>query len=248
MDTPEETELFMEKNKIDELARLAYFADKETRSDLAKGYIANENDYTSNFSGALRRNINAHSTNFSATSFVLSSTIERLCGCDATIIIQSNNKSKILFFEAKYPRISQTTYDWDYAQTATGLSHFSDQLDRQALCNRAIHIFEMFYCEYNFNEQPDYMHDEVSSCIWHQTALSFKDNRPSPNGIWNRSDLVDLLHQDHLTIKNIILNICSNPSYQTINVTDIDSLTSNFHLSGEILLIRQDNTSQSPFR
>src|SRR6185437_2725485 len=108
--------------------RFSYYADKEARSDLIAGVIRDEDDYTSNFTGALRRNINSHSqTGLRATSYMLSTTEERRSGCDATIILSTNGMDKVALFEAKLPRLANGAGVWDYPQTSTGLSHFSDQ-------------------------------------------------------------------------------------------------------------------------
>ena len=227
----------MTDTEINELCYLAYCADKEIRSDLVNGYIADENDYTSNFTGALRRNINAHSSRLSATSYTLKSSLEKKSGCDATIIIQSKGESKVILFEAKYPRIKTTSYRWDYPQTAKRLSHFPDQLDRQSKCNPKINIFEIFYCEYAFRTQPYYMQNEVSSCVWHKTAFDFKNIRPRPNSIWNQDDIKKLLKTESLTIKNILEYVCSNSCIHTINITDPKTIQKEFQLTGEILVI-----------
>ena len=125
--------LKMSSSQIGELSRFAYLADKEIRSDLILGFIKNENDYTSNFTGNLRRIINSHSrTGLSATSLLLGSSEEQRLCCDATIPIQSNGNIKVVIFKAKWPRLASPGYRWDYPKTATGISHFSDQLDRQS--------------------------------------------------------------------------------------------------------------------
>ena len=72
-------------------------------------------------------------------------------GCDAAIIICSNGQSKIAVFEAKWPRLATKNYQWDYYQTSKGLSHFSDQLERQKRYNGTLAVFEMFYCEFKPN-------------------------------------------------------------------------------------------------
>jgi len=237
----------MSKLEIDSLCHLAYCADKEVRSDLINGFIANENDYTSNFTGALRRNINAHSSTLTATSYVLESSLEKKCGCDATIIIQFNSQSKILLLEAKYPRIKMGIYRWDYAQTSTGLSHFSDQLDRQSKCNSCISICEIFYCECDFDTQPHYMQNEVSSCVWHETALNFKNLRKNPNKIWNKKDLKNLLFKEYLNIKNILKDICKGKKGTPINITNYKELQKEFKLSGELLIIKSKDTNSKRF-
>lgn len=200
----------MPTNQIDELCQFAHIADKEARSDLVGGYIVSENDYTSNFTGALRRIINSNSgTGLSASSFLLSPPDERLSGCDATIVITSNGYFKIATFEAKYPRISQSHYVWDYAQTSTGLSHYSDQLERQKRFAGRHAIFEMFYCELPFGKQPAYMQNEVSSCVWHEDAVAFDAARATPKQVWSPSDLVGLLNAVNHQIDHILREVCN---------------------------------------
>lgn len=105
-------------DQIVELAGLANLSDREARTDLAGGYIRDEDDYTSNLVGALRRNISAHSvTGLTATSFMISTEEERSIGCDAAIVVTSNGYSKIALFEAKYPRFAKPGhYRWDKGQ------------------------------------------------------------------------------------------------------------------------------------
>ncbi|MBT43626.1 MAG: hypothetical protein CMF12_14035 [Idiomarina sp.] len=47
--------------QILELCHFTMISDREIRSDLSIGMISDENDYTSNFTGTLRRNINSYS-------------------------------------------------------------------------------------------------------------------------------------------------------------------------------------------
>jgi hypothetical protein len=201
--------LSMPAAQINELCSFAHIADKETRSDLVGGYIVSEDDYTSNFTGSLRRIINSQSsTGLSASSHRLQPHDERLTGCDAIIFITSNGYFKIAIFEAKYPRISQPAYSWDYLQKSTSESHFSGQLDRQTRFASTLAIFEMFYCELPFGTQPRYMHNEGSSCVWHKDAVAFEAGRATPMGIWSSRDLVGLLSAGNYPIENIIRKIC----------------------------------------
>jgi hypothetical protein len=146
---------FLPLPQLNELAGFARIADKEARSDLILRFIKDENDYTSNFTGALRRIINSNSrSGLSATSFLLSHIEERQTGDHPALIVSKANRSKIAVFEGKWPRFATSGYNRDYAQTATGLSHFSDQLDRQKAWSGTFAIFEMFYCEFPFRAQP----------------------------------------------------------------------------------------------
>lgn len=223
--------------QIDELCNFAHTADKQTRSDLAGGYIVNENDYTSNFTGELRRIINSNShTGLSASSYLLSPPDERLSGCDAAIVITSNGHFKIATFEAKYPRISQLAYAWDHIQKSTGLSHFSSQLDRQRRFARIHAIFEMFYCELPFGMQPGYMQGEVSSCVWHEDAVQFDSSRSAPQTTWLSNDLVGLLQARNFPIEDILREVCrcsrgeARPSFG-----GIQDIAREFSLFGHVL-------------
>jgi hypothetical protein len=197
---------FLPKDQLIELATMARWADREVRSDLAGGYIRGEDDYTSNFTGALRRNIRAHSqTGLKAVSFLLQPGEERRMGVDAAIIITNDSQSKVAVFESKYPRFSQPGYRWDGEQTATGLSHFSDQLDRQQKFDPKIAVFEMFACEFPIGEQPDFLPPDSSSCVWLDDAKVYRGSRPDPNQIWTQADAEDLLTKHGQDISQVML-------------------------------------------
>lgn len=224
--------------QIQDLAHLAYISDREIRSDLVIGMIKDEDDYTSNFTGALRRNINCYSkTGIKATSYALPSAIEQAVGCDATIIIQANGYTKVALFEAKWPRFSKKYYAWDYNQTSKGLSHYSDQLDRQSLQASNFAIFEMFYCEYPFNTQPSHMQGEGSSCVWHHDAINYKNARANPDAIWIHADLDGLLQKGNLSIAEILIEVCSCNQGTPIAKGDASNTIQEFRMSGNILVL-----------
>lgn len=186
--------MFLPPHQAAELCWLAQQSDREARSDLALGFIRHEDDYTSTFVGSLRRNVNSYSqTGLTAHSYMVSSRVERRTGCDAAIIVSSNGRSKVALFEAKLPALMSGGGTWDYPQTATGLSHFSDQLQRQAILPGPFAVFEMFYCEYAFGSQPSYMDDDLSSCVWRDDAIAFDEHRPGSPKPWGKQDLVGLL-------------------------------------------------------
>lgn len=225
--------------QIQEICSFAHLADKEARSDLSRGFIVNENDYTSNFTGALRRIINSNSkTGLSATSHLLQPPDERLTGCDATIIITYDGYYKVTTFEAKYPRISQSYYTWDYAQKSSGISHFSDQLDRQKRFSVQYAIFEMFYCEIDFGKQPSYMQDDVSSCVWHEDAVAFDARRSVPQHVWSASDLENMLKQGNEPIEKILRAVCEcSKGEPNRSFGSVPEIAKEFSLFGNVLHI-----------
>lgn len=230
---------FLPLPQLNELAGFARIADKEARSDLALRFIKDENDYTSNFTGALRRIINSNSrTGLSATSFLLSHSEERQTGADAAIIVSKANQSKVAVFEGKWPRFATAGYNWDYAQTATGLSHFSDQLDRQQLWRGTFAIFEMFYCEFPFRTQPSFFNHYGSSCVWHDDADTFKSKRTTPTQIWTQGELAQLLQNRARSIAAIIRAFTSCHEGTPIGMADPEGIGREFRLPRQVLAIR----------
>jgi len=224
--------------QIKDICYLAMISDREIRSDLSIGFIKDEDDYTSNFTGALRRNINCYSkTGITANSYVLKKKIEETVGCDATIIIQSNGYSKVVLFEAKWPRLSTSNYRWDHKQASTGLSHFSNQLDRQVNFYSQFAIFEMIYCEYPFNQQPNFMLPDVSSCIWHDDAMQFKNGRQNPDSIWSQTDMISMLKSGNVDIAKILADVCHCNKGQPIPIKDAQDAIQEFRIAGEVLII-----------
>ena len=196
-------------DQINELSHFCFWSDKEIRSDLIFGFIASENDYTSNLTGALRRNINSYSRfGLKATSFVLKPNEEQGTGCDAAIVIRTGNSGKILLIEGKWPRLSQATHAWDWKQTASGMSHFSDQLSRQAGYANRYAIIEMFYSEHAFGMEPSYLQSDGSACFWHSDAIAYDQSRPSSPKVWSQSELIDMLKMGTCTLSHVVEQVC----------------------------------------
>jgi hypothetical protein len=229
---------FLPTDQLAELIHFAAIADKEARSDLSLGFIKDENDYTSNFTGALRRIINSNSqTGLSASSFLLQHSEEREMGADAAIILSRGSESKVAVFEAKWPRFMNPGYEWDYQQTASGLSHFSDQLERQAHWHGRFAIFEMFYSEYAFGAQPPFLDANGSSCVWHEDADAFRKHRPSPESLWSQADLQKLLSAHQVNIAEVMkeLGICNQG--KPIRMVEPAAIGREFRLPPRLLTI-----------
>ncbi|WP_374580360.1 hypothetical protein [Pseudoduganella sp.] len=192
-----------------ELMSCAHWADRLVRADLIEGIIVSENDYTSNFTGALRREINARNiAGLRAKVQVLNPSAEREIGADACIILQNDMEFKAAVFEAKWPRLSTHVDTWDSKQKSTGDSHFHSQLTRQATQNHYAAIWEMFYCEYPFHKQPAYFPPEGSACAWHDAAYAATIGRPDKTSPWSDQELKNLLEGQSLTIADVIEAIC----------------------------------------
>jgi hypothetical protein len=231
---------FLAPEQLDELIRFALFADREARSDLAKSFIKDENDYTSNFTGALRRIINSNSEcGLSATSFLIPHSDERQIGGDAAIILTRGGESKVSIFEGKWPRFRKPGYAWDYYQTAEqNLSHFSDQLERQKRWKKIFAVFEMFYCEYPLGRQPPFLERDGSSCVWHNDAAEFNLTRPHPNGLWTQDELKTLLQAKRVSISDVMkdFGICDKGEpIRSVKPMDIGR---EYHLPQRLLAIK----------
>lgn len=234
--------------QIQEICTFAHISDREIRSDLSRGIIRDEDDYTSNFTGSLRRKINSYSiTGLQATSKLLSTTLERSIGCDAAIIVESNGYVKVAVFEGKYPRIKGSTSGtkWDTHQGKSANSHFSDQLRRQASWNSSLAIFEMFYCEYPFFSQPHYMNDDVSSCVWHTEAASYDAGRLGSPGPWSIGELASMLTKHGTNIADVLQSVCECKKGKALRMTGLDAVAQEFGIAGEVLYISGENSQFS---
>jgi hypothetical protein len=232
---------FLENRQILELAHFAALADREVRTDLAIAVIKDENDYTSNFTGAFRRNINSYSqTGLSATSFLLQHAEERQLGADAAIILSRGSESKIAVFEAKWPRFSKQGYDWDYEQTASGLSHFSDQLERQKRWQDSVAVFEMFYCEYPLGVQPSFLDPNGSSCLWHKDTDAFRMQRQEPDETWSQAELERLLTSKRLSIVDVMTEFGLCNQGRPILMDEPRAIGREFRLPNQVLAIKAD--------
>lgn len=232
----------MASAQIAELCCMSAWSDREARSDLIHKVIVSEGDYTSNFTSALRRNINSHSrTGLTATSQLLPPRMERGTGCDAAIVVQSGDASKVLLIEGKWPRLSLPSHPWDWAQTAAGDSHFSDQLIRQARLTKSFAIAEMFYCEDDFKKQPPCMNSSGSSCVWHADAAKYDATRPTAPKVWSRSELVGLLKGGVHSIEHIVEQVCQCNEGLPLPLKGDEAVAGwDFHLPSNILVIKAD--------
>ena len=232
---------FLDEEQLNELANLAALSDREIRSDLAIGAIKDENDYTSNFTSALRRNINSYSqSGLSATSFFLQHTEEREIGADAAIVLSRGDESKVAVFEAKWPRFSNPMHKWDYEQTATGLSHFSDQLERQERWSSALAVFEMFYTEAPLGTSSEIFHGFGSSCVWHEDANEFRRGRSDPSAVWSQEELRKLMAIKRATIEYVMreFGVCNQG--KPVPMTEPLKIGYEFRLPANLLAIRAD--------
>lgn len=197
-------------NIIEEIVSCAHWADRLVRADLIEGIVVSENDYTSNFTGAFRREIHARAIpGLTAKIQVLNPSAERELGADACVILQNNREFKAGIFEAKWPRLSTHVNTWDSKQKSTGESHFYSQLQRQHIQRHYVAIWEMFYCEYPFGRQPLFMPDEGSACVWHGHAYSFSSSRTSNIDPWTDDELKALLESHVLSIGEVIEAMCN---------------------------------------
>ncbi|WP_421273296.1 hypothetical protein [Aeromonas veronii] len=182
--------------------------DDQVRDDFSKGFIRDENDYTSNLTSRVRNLINS-SLNLHATTHtqMLPKKVEEAWGVDACIIFidHANDLSKLCLFEAK------SDGRWDRIQKKIGFreSHFSTQLDRQRKpFNMGFAIWEQFYSRKPCGSPIGRRNTRGSTCILHQEAILH--NAPHPGGsVWNLGD-IDLLavKQGSTKMGDMILKAC----------------------------------------
>ncbi|WP_157830555.1 hypothetical protein [Aeromonas sobria] len=176
------------------LERVFNTVDTDIRTDYNLGVVVDENDYTSNLTGCVRKVINKNLP-LRATLFTqkVPGKFERKWGVDACVILIDNhfNRCKICLFEAK-----SDTSNWDYTKphrkTKTPLSHFSTQLARQALLpKKGVLIWEQFYSSQPNGLAVGNRSIYGSTCILHKNAINYNGTHPNAS-VWGFSDI------DHL--------------------------------------------------
>ena len=228
------------KQIINQIIDSATQADNLTRSELASRLIAHENDYTSNFIGRLRTNINVMSIpGLNAHIVVLNQRDEQRLGSDAKIVLANSTHFKVCVFEAKWPRLNTPGYRWDGIQ-AGAISHFHDQLLRQSNWASTFAIWEMFYCEFDDYKQPPYMSDIGSTCVWHHHALNASRNASKGLRPWNNHDLRNLLTTHRTTINRILTEACSCQKGVPMAGNDYERRLSEYSVTDDYLVIGYD--------
>ncbi|BDA71699.1 hypothetical protein CAL7716_058650 [Calothrix sp. PCC 7716] len=224
-------------NAIDDITKSVFWADCMVRTDLALGLIANENDYTSNLTSAIRRQINSKNrSSLRATSLVLKHKVEIEVGCDACIILSDTKKFKVCLFEAKLPRRSNKDY-WDKSK------RFSKQVQKQCSVSNQFAVWEMFYCDYALGKQPSWMNDKTSSCVWHSDAYAKVLSRDNSK-TWTDAELEDLLthvasQSSKLStqIDHMVKEVCFCNKGQVFKGNQYSDILSDYDLPPEALII-----------
>lgn len=241
--------LFPNNLVVKDIVDSIYWADRMVRADLVLGLISGENDYTSNLTSTIRRQINSKNRPYlSATSLLLKPTVERDTGCDACIILSNTKEFKVCFFEAKWARLSTHKDYWDSLQKSTNLSHFSEQIKKQVPLSRSFAVWEMFYCEYPFGKQPSWIPNETSACVWHHDAYIQVQARNNALR-WTDKELEDLLtdaSSKYITqIDCMVKEVCLCNKGAVFTGNDYLRVFSDFELPTEVLLIEYSNPEEA---
>ncbi|WP_267400506.1 hypothetical protein [Pseudomonas sp. GM_Psu_2] len=222
-------------------------ADKHVRGELVRGLIAGENDYTSQFTGIFRRDIESRNIpGLSAQIQVLKPRPERHFGADACIILKSDTHFKIGIFEAKWPSLSLGKKYWDSFKKFISSSRFSSQLQRQNRYWPDFAIWEMFYSEYPYFAQPSCMPDEVSACVWHDDAYRFMRANVRSSITWNNSHLISLLEAvGPLTIGDVMQSMCACTHGRKFVISEYNALTDELAVASHALVITYSGNGEA---
>lgn len=223
----------------------AHWADRLVRSDLVERIVVSENDYTSNFTSAFRREINARSIpGLRARIQVLNKNAEQKMGADACIVFQNDKVLKIGIFESKWPRLSTHSNAWDSIQKSSGDSHFHSQLVRQKQHAPKLAIWEMFYCEEPFEKQQEGFPNYGSACVWHDAAYSATNLRSSSKSPWTDTELEKLLTDSSREIREIVKAICECNAGEPIPVAGYKSGFGDVQVPYQALVISYSTMSE----
>ena len=238
--------MFFPNDIIDNITQSAYWADRMIRSELSQGLITNENDYTSNLTSTFRRQINARAVpGLKATSYVLQPGVERSIGADACIILSNTKEFKICVFESKWPRLTTHRNYWDSLQKGSGLSHFDEQLRKQAFFSKYFAIWVMFYSEAEFGKQPPFMPKDVSSCVWHENAIKASLARVSNATPWTDDELTNLISAHGSQIDYLLREVCECKKGKRFSGQNYLSALDNFDIPKDVLVIEFTNPQEN---
>lgn len=234
-------------NIIDTISDCVSWADRLTKSDLIAGVIVTENDYTSNFTAALRREIAARSIpNLKARIQVLNPSAERGNGVDGCIIFSNTKEFKAGMFEAKWPRLTTNRNSWDSIQRSSGISHFDEQLKRQTVAARSgIAVWEMFYSEHDFGEQPKFMPEHGSACVSHERAYAASKKRVDKGKPWSDEELEALLLGESLDTATVVRQMCECKRGTAMPEQNYATALSNFGPPKEALVLSYPKAGQT---
>lgn len=184
------------------ISNIVYYEDMFTRKELHSNNISNERDYVSNLTSNLRHIYRKWGIPNYVYSKVLPDNTERRLGCDGLIMVKIDSILKIALFEAKWPRLLlDPKYQWDKIDK-NGISHFSNQLNKQSIWSKYFYIFELFIMEHDFTLQPLNFDDWGSTCISHKKAYLFDRMYRKSNIKWKNVDLLNLMNMNNTTFIN----------------------------------------------
>ncbi len=175
--------------------------DMDCRRDFSRGYIVDENDYTSNLMSRLRSyHYTRHQFRISVHAQKVPAVLERSWGVDACIIFvnESVHEGKIALFEAKVEKAG-----WDYLQRQ--VSHFSSQLARQAAqlaMQPTVIIWEQFYSQRPPGMSVAWRAPLGSTVVLHAEAHQYDQLRQSGR-VWQTPDLDQLVNQSGTGVKTM---------------------------------------------
>ncbi|MFC1876498.1 hypothetical protein ACFL2E_04400 [Thermodesulfobacteriota bacterium] len=232
--------MFFPQFIIDQVKDCGFWSDRLIRSELISGVIVTENDYTSNFTAAFRREINSRCIpGLRAHSQVLAPNVERQIGADGCIVLMNNRECKIGVFEAKWPRLSKKINSWDSLQKSSKVSHFDSQIKRQSNYINQYAIWEMFYLEEPFYSRLNEFPPFGSSCVWHDDAAQVSNSRSQTN-IWTDSELLHLLSSAKVKIEDVLQAICECSQGSAIPIQKLKGSIAELGFPDEILIIEFD--------
>lgn len=183
------------------IAAMAYAEDRRCRLDLYNSVVVGERDYVSNLTKGIRDFWRYRGLPCFSYSQTLSTHHEGKFGCDAMIVVKHKNAARICLFEAKWIRFDKS---WDSFQKKSGISHFSDQLQRQSKWIKQAAIWEFFILGEKPGKEPPHFDSWASTCIWHKDTYQFDKAYRDSKLLWKDSELEELVRSSPGKQKNLM--------------------------------------------
>ena len=199
--------MFVDFYVADQIAVYCAYLDMKCRLRLSQKNFIDEPSYVAVLTNLIQDKFKQE--NIKCRSQVLEKRHERKVGTDGMVVFQLDDKVKIGLFEAKRPRILTNSNEWDSIHKTRGVSHFSEQIEKQKIWQDQLAIWEMF-----FNELPPGTMNQPydtfgSSCVWHENAHSFIHKEKLIFQSWTMDKLTELLRLSGISFYSVIFDILS---------------------------------------
>jgi hypothetical protein len=201
--------IFANYQQADIISYTIHRLDVQCRTELVAGTIISERDYVSALTTRVRDSLNGPGWpgNLWCHAQTLPSSDEQQFGVDAMIVFRSGLFVKVGVFEAKRPQVRERDAAWD--RINNGISHFSEQIQKQRQIQESAAVWELFMVDCDTGDQSPPFDTFGSSCVWHRSADEFMRKENLISSRWTTDKLRTMVQHSNGNLYYTIFEILS---------------------------------------